>query len=340
MAPSDSQKGTWVAGGQEVPPSHALEIQTNEEIEMKDEVEAPAGKVNPKERPHWQKVGPDGKQIRKKPNLAKRNAMFRKHLQPKTAIMCLNELIVGLKYEVETLASVGNFVASVEVNGVVYRGYGSSKVLAKQAAAEAALVSFVKPPPPKAVPGQEEPVDETPWKVIASFAMYKLFAEWSEGNAGRQAPPPTPMEQGTSQAQPGDLRNYITELQQANAANKTEAAAAAAGVNAGPFAQPPVVKKPKAPSTGAMPQPAKLSEEAKANMHPVMVVNQLCPGIQYAPQEQVDATNNSRVWSVTAILHDRQFVGSGQNTKKAKMACAKTILFELFNVTSTYEAAN
>ena len=79
-------------------------------------------------------------------------------------------------------------------------------MLAKQAAAEAALVSFVKPPPPKSAPGQEEPLDETPWKTIASFAMYQLFAEWSEGNAGRQAP--AGPESGA--AMPGE--NFLFEI--------------------------------------------------------------------------------------------------------------------------------
>lgn len=74
----------------------------------------------------------------------------------------------------------------MQVNGQTFRGYGSSKDLAKQAAAEAALVSFVKPPPPKSTNG-EPPLpedDTTPWRTLASFAMYKLFSEWRDGRIG------------------------------------------------------------------------------------------------------------------------------------------------------------
>jgi len=320
-AAAAEEKSTWVSGAGA---NNTMEIHANEDIEMQ-EPSAGAG-AEPKVRPPWQKVGPDGKPIKRKPNPARRNAMFRKHLQPKTAIMCLNELITGLKYTVEPLESIGNFAASVEVNGVTYRGYGSSKMLAKQAAAEAALVSFVKPPPPKSAPGQEEPLDETPWKTIASFAMYKLFAEWSEGNAGRQAPS-GPLDSG-AQAMPGDLRNYLTQLQQDQQPT-----------NAATFAQAPVAKKAKAPkaANNATPQPAKLSDDVKASMHPVMAVNQLNPGIEYTSEEQMDA-QNTRIWSVSAIVNGQQFFGSGPNTKKAKLACAKTILYELHGVTSQYEA--
>jgi len=318
-----AQGSTWVSGGMATPANNTLEIQADEAMEMEA---VPVEEGVKKIVPAWLKVGPDGKPIKKKPNPARRNAMFRKHLQPKTAIMCLNELITGLKYEVETLASVGNFAASVEVHGVVYRGYGSSKMLAKQAAAEAALVSFVKPPPPKAAAGEEEPVDDTPWKTIASFAMYKLFAEWSEGNAGRQAPK-GPMAQGMRQM-PGDLRNYLTEMQ------SQHQFAPAAAQNTKP-------KKAKAANVNPTPvQPAKaLSDEAKATQHPVMVVNQLNPGTQYTPEESVDA-NNARVWSVTANLEGVLYAGSGPNVKKAKLACAKTILYEVYGVTSQFVGAN
>jgi len=311
-------------GGAETPANNTLEIHSNEAMET-EEAEEGVRKIVPA----WLKVGPDGKPIKKKANPAKRNAMFRKHLQPKTAIMCLNELITGLKYEVETLATVGNFAASVEVNGVNYRGYGSSKILAKQAAAEAALVSFVKPPPPKTAPGEEEPVDETPWKTIASFAMYKLFAEWSEGTAGRQAPAGA-MNQGQNTLA-GDLRNYLTEMNMQSLHTPVADGNLAQGA----------LKKPKAPKVNAnagTPKPAKgLSDEQKASQHPVMVVNQLHPGIQYNTEEAVDETG-ARAWNVTALIGDIAYAGTGPNTKKAKLACAKTILFEAHAISSLYDA--
>lgn len=58
----------------------------------------------------------DGRAIKKKPNPAKKNAIFRKALQPKSSIMCLNELQSGLKYVTEPVATIGNFSVSVEVS--------------------------------------------------------------------------------------------------------------------------------------------------------------------------------------------------------------------------------
>lgn len=78
---------------------------------------------------------------------------------------------------------------SPQIDGQKYRGFGSSKQLAKQAAAEAALISFVKPPVTTAE-NQEE--DKTPWATLASFAIYKLFNDWREGRVGMCPPPSQP----------------------------------------------------------------------------------------------------------------------------------------------------
>ena len=57
----------------------------------------------------------DGKPIKRKPNLARRNMLLRKNLTPKNSVMCLNELKPGLKFVSERVATVGNFTVSVEV---------------------------------------------------------------------------------------------------------------------------------------------------------------------------------------------------------------------------------
>ena len=82
--------------------------------------------------------------------------------------------------------SLSNVYASWQVKGQLYKGYGSCRNSAKQAAAESALMSFVKTPLAMGEIGTEE--DETPWRCIASFAVYKLFTEWSEGKVDTSAP--------------------------------------------------------------------------------------------------------------------------------------------------------
>ena len=73
-----------------------------------------------------------------------------------------------------------------QVKGQKYRGFGSSKQLARQAAAEAALISYVKPP------GENKQEDQTPWATLVPFAMYKLFNDWREGRVGMCPPPAQP----------------------------------------------------------------------------------------------------------------------------------------------------
>ncbi|GFS81359.1 double-stranded RNA-specific editase 1 [Trichonephila clavipes] len=65
----------------------------------------------------------------------------------KNALMQLNELKPGLKYIVESTTGPAHnpqFAVSVEVNGTKYIGKGNSKQLAKHAAAQTALESFVQ----------------------------------------------------------------------------------------------------------------------------------------------------------------------------------------------------
>ena len=50
-------------------------------------------------------------------------------------------------------------------------------------------------------------MDETPWKTIASFAMYKLFAEWSEGNSARHTMPQAPQQFTSPQTQAQNFAN-------------------------------------------------------------------------------------------------------------------------------------
>ena len=75
-----------------------------------------------------------------------------------------------------------------QINGQKYRGFGSTKQLAKQAAAEAALISYVKPP----VAAGDSQEDKTPWATLVSFAMYKLFNDWREGRVGMCPPSSQP----------------------------------------------------------------------------------------------------------------------------------------------------
>jgi len=329
---SNNAGGSWVSGGEMYQP--APDAGMNEQMEVPMSAEDMEKKSKP-----WIKYGPDGKIIKRKANPKRKNAILRRALHPKSAIMCLNELQTGLIYEVEPLAPVGNYCASVEVNGQQFRGYGTSKSGAKQAAAEAALVSFVKPPPPKAAPGQNptEIEDDTPWKSIASFAMFKLFSDWSEGRVGNQQSQIQMHQQQYNPPPPiNDLRGYLNQH-----ANQGEMPAnESIGLHLNP-AQPPQPAA-VAPVEGAAPQavqaarPAKgLSEEAKKTRHPVMVLHQLMPGIKYDSCEEFDGAN--RAFTLSTYVGATPYAGSGGSVKKAKFALAKLILKEAFGIDNEYE---
>ena len=69
-----------------------------------------------------------------------------------------------------------------QVDGEKHKGYGRTKQLAKQAAAEVAFANLVKP-----LTSSDNNKD-IPWATIASFALYKLLMEWQEGKVGMNEP--------------------------------------------------------------------------------------------------------------------------------------------------------
>merc|ERR1712198_712663 len=160
----------------------------------------------PSSKRPWERFDEDGNKIKRKKVPGAKNLRLRKHVQPRNAVMCLNELVPGAVYETEQEGGAGKpFVMSLTVEGVTYTGSGPSKTIARQNAAEAALVSFVKPPVPKSKDGEDNDheEDKTPWATLASFAMYKLFTDWKDGRIGIDAPQPT------SGAGPVDMREYL-----------------------------------------------------------------------------------------------------------------------------------
>ncbi|KAK8728813.1 hypothetical protein OTU49_008949 [Cherax quadricarinatus] len=261
--------------------------------------------------------------------------------------MCLNELRPGVTYTTEQEGGVTQpFCISVEVsNGVdsqKYRGFGSSKQLARQAAAEAALISFVKPPvTSNSSESQEE--DKTPWATLASFAIYKLFNDWREGRVGTCPPPAQPF--GT--AVPPGFQAFLNQSMGTNAA-KDGSAQAAAFTEAicahlggrtphAPVTDIKVDTNVSAQSAEAVkvPNPAKQVPENAGSMHPVTVLHQMKPGLQYTVNRTI--IENKPFFTVTANIDGKMFTGEGPNVKKAKFFLAKEAILGLYGVDSTFE---
>nr|XP_053643767.1 uncharacterized protein LOC128696512 [Cherax quadricarinatus] len=231
-----------------------------------------------------------------------------------------------------------------EIDSQKYRGFGSSKQLAKQAAAEAALISFVKPPITSNSSGSPEE-DKTPWATLASFAIYKLFNDWREGRVGMCPPPPAQPYGAAVPPAASHFAGFQAFLNQSEGTNavKEEFPQAAAFTEAicahlgGRAPNTPATDgRPDTAEPLKVPNPAKQVPENAGAMHPVMVLHQMKPGVQYTVSQTMH--DSKPFFSVTADIDGKVFTGEGPNVKKAKFFLAKEAVLGLFGIASTFES--
>ncbi|CAL4156101.1 unnamed protein product [Meganyctiphanes norvegica] len=287
----------------------------------------------------WEKFDAEGNKIKRKKVPGAKNIRIRKHVQPKNAVSCLNELVTGVVYNTEQEGGVGqHFGVSVTVDGNSYHGYGPSKQIARNNAAEAALVSFVKPPVPKAA-GQEEDneiEDKTPWATLASFAMYKLFNDWKDGRIGTNH----------SQAFPGvaqpNLQGFFNQMVGGPRPVTVSAPTSTSTNIISQYLGTPAAGGMKSPdsannaNTPFVAKPAKQIPDNAAAMHPVMVLHQMRPDIQYNTNKTT-GEDKKPYFYVSVNIDGQQFTGEGQNLKKAKFQLARDAIYALFGVASSFE---
>nr|CAH7729735.1 unnamed protein product [Callosobruchus chinensis] len=118
-----------------------------------------------------------------------------KALQPKNAVMILNELVRNTTYTIDEMPLKADnrpaFKVTAIVDGVEHVGYGQTKTIAKNAAAENALKHVVKHNKLSEIKQEDEGVEKMmiteddanqplPWQHVASFALFKLFTSWGE----------------------------------------------------------------------------------------------------------------------------------------------------------------
>ncbi|XP_056642588.1 double-stranded RNA-specific editase Adar [Diorhabda sublineata] len=241
----------------------------------------------PKKKPFWLRTG--GK-ITRRERVRRRNVRLSKILQPKNAVMILNELVKNTSYLIEELPirSEGNqFKATVVYEGIEHVGYGRNKINAKNAAAEAALKHYVKTNKLTELKKDEEgnekmdvSEDDTtqsplPWQHVASFALYKLFCSWGED---------------PNLVKPDSAQNQSPNV----------------NVNADkPHENKPAKKMPENPET----------------INPLMLINQMLPHAQF---EEIGKSGNPPdvVFSFRCNVDGQSFVGMGPNKKSAKRMAA------------------
>jgi len=289
---------------------------------MEVDSEGPAeGSVETGKVKSWQlKKRMPGFKINKKVKKRRQNARLRKILQPKNAIMVLNELKTGIKFtfqEHTNALTQTMFVVNAEVDGKMHTGQGLSKPLAKQNAAENALKALllekmaqaaIKVDSPEgSEPVQEEmntdggstpmvegsdevsesgnkpetPEDDVPWGSLASFALYKLFTEWQ--NQGTHVPIP---KQAT-----------VSPSKQIQTA----------------------------------PAPMKKIPDNPTDRHPVMLLNQLRPGIQFTEISR-EGTPPNLTFTLGVSVDGKAYTGVAKNKKDAKKEAAKAALAGSLNI--------
>lgn len=149
---------------------------------------------DPNSKKFWQAM--KTKKIAKRERMRRRNMRLYKILTPKNAVMILNELVKVVNYDVKEdphMSSEGKlYQATAIIDNNQYHGYGRSKALAKNCAAEAALKFLVKnkrftlSDVKLEDSTEDEPMDvdgndaTLPWQHVASFALFKLFSSWGD----------------------------------------------------------------------------------------------------------------------------------------------------------------
>ncbi|KAL6449039.1 hypothetical protein ACFW04_000627 [Cataglyphis niger] len=270
-------------------------------------------------QPRWRRKIP-GFKVNKKLKRLRMNQRLRKTLQPKNAIMVLNEMKAGVQFTFpETQGPMTNslYLVHAELDGKTYVGQGLSKPLARQNAAENALKALLLEKMTAASmkaridaesdgqanlsssDGIKEDMnedsntmdtsteDEIPWSSLASFALYKLFLEWH--NQGTSVPVPRPGLPATKGAKKDNLN------------------------------------APKTPVQKELPP-------NPVNIHPVMLLNQMKPGLTYVELSRVGNPPNT-MFTLAVEIDGIEYSGTAKNKKDAKKAAAKAALLALYNLT-------
>ncbi|KAL1497463.1 hypothetical protein ABEB36_008430 [Hypothenemus hampei] len=255
-----------------------------------------------KKKPFWK-----GKvtKVTKAEKIRRRNSRLSKILQPKNAVMILNELARGCTYTVEELPvkiDANQFRSVVSFDNQHFAGTGRTKIAAKNAAAEIALKHIVKTKQFPGVAKKDEDAMDTdedsqmlPWSHIASFALYKLISSWGE-----------------------DLNIFNKSMTDGGTVTDQQVGLNTTGVSGGE-------------KVSQEPRPARKMPEHPELVNPVMLVHQMLP---HAVWEEVGKSGVAPniIFTFSVTLGDKVFNGSGPSKKAAKKMAAFSACHEILSV--------
>ncbi|XP_033170683.1 double-stranded RNA-specific editase 1-like isoform X2 [Drosophila mauritiana] len=248
----------------------------------------------------------------------RQNRQLRKSMLPKNALMALNE-VKGVTISDFTIVSNtdGGFTAVVTVNSNQYEGKGTSKMTAKNAACEKAWRDFIiakmtpKPPRIHQVEIGAEPIDtkedeadapddDLPMLNLASFAIYKLFAEW-------------------------EREGYVVPEMHASA-NAAQPAREDAGTPVP--AAPKELKKP--PVRTELPS-------GWETMHPATILCIMRPELNYVNYGSSGDNDTNGMQHLGITVDNQEFHAHGRSKKIARRNVAVKVCNSLFGTNFTYD---
>lgn len=222
---------------------------------------------------------------------------------PKNALMQLNEIKPGLQYTL--LSQTGPvhaplFVISVEVNGQVFEGSGPTKKKAKLQAAEKALRSFVQ------FPNASE----------AHLAMGRSLSANTDFTSD-QADFPDALFNGFETPDRSEVPFYTGS----NGGDDSFSSSGDLSLSASPV--PTSLVQPPLPVLPPFPPPA--------GKNPVMILNELRPGLKYDFLSE-SGESHAKNFVMSVVVDGQFFEGSGRNKKLAKARAAQSALAAIFNL--------
>ncbi|XP_044762522.1 transcription factor SPT20 homolog isoform X2 [Coccinella septempunctata] len=293
----EQQKQVQEEEGQKDNDAETMEVEQSEEGPCPDGApEPPISGGDTENRPARRRFPQRNRKLSKYEIQRRRNLRLSKLLQPKSAMVILNEVGKSVTYNVERSQTRPGpkgymFKATVVVDDTTHEGYGLSKASAKNEAAEKALKFLVKnkkliqttaTEPTTNPPETEEAMDTTEkvekpldiplaWQQFASFAIYKLLDSWGE-----------------------DLEVIKED-----------------------------VKVDKKPAKKLPPNPELIN--------PLMLMNQMLPRVNFL---ELPKTSNGpfNTFNFQAVVDGQTFNGSGVSKKVAKRAVAFAICNEVLGI--------
>lgn len=263
-----------------------------------------------------------GVKVNKRLKRLRLNQKLRKTLQPKNAIMVLNEMKTGVHFtfpEQHTAIPNSLFVVHAEIDGKTYIGQGLSKPLARQNAAENALKSLLS-------------------EKITAAAMKASTDSESEGtttNAPIVAPTGEDIENKDSIVKMEtntDETSEMNEIPWSSLASFALYKLFLDWQNQGtvvPIPRPGL-SPGKLKKEVKVPVPKELPENP-TSIHPVILLNRMLPGLTYYEISRI-GNPPTTTFTLGVKTNGQEFTGSAKNKKDAKKLAAKAALLGLYNV--------